>query len=44
MYKFEYSETAEYGESWAIKLITSTEQIGEIKDQIRISYERRLEM
>ena len=40
---FEYSETAEYAESWCIKLITSAKQIEEIKDQIRISYEKRLE-
>ena len=39
---FEYSE--KYPESWCYKLITSAKQIGEIKDQIRISYEKRLEM
>ena len=40
---FEYPKSSEYVKSFGSKLITSAEQIEEIKDQIRISYEKRLE-
>ncbi|KKM28057.1 hypothetical protein LCGC14_1568500 [marine sediment metagenome] len=41
---FEYPKSSEYVKSFGYKLITSAEQIEEIKEQIRISYERRLEI
>ena len=41
---FEHPKSSEYVKSFGSKLITSAEQIEEIKDQIRISYEKRLEM